>query len=56
VSLDVIVSATNEDLQEGTRYYKAIDDQTSDEYNTCAFVLDTYCKINQVNNKNLKYI
>lgn len=43
------------DTDEG-QYYKVISNQVSTTCLTSSFVLDTYCKINQQNDKSIKYI
>ena len=53
VTLDRAVEATSEDIQDGTRYYKIENDFVSEEYNTCAFIVDLMCKIDQTNNRGL---
>lgn len=60
--LATLVTATEDDFVErnvedkGTVYYKIENDYVSDSINTCAAIIDISCKINQVNNKNLKYV
>lgn len=56
-SLYKMVDAGENDLTEGTFYYKIINDtQTSEDLVTCAFIADLHCKINQTGNKNTKYV
>ena len=43
------------DIEDG-QYYKVISDDISTSQLTSSFILDTYCKINQQNNRNIKYI
>lgn len=55
--LNKFIEADENDLSDGTQYYKIIEETTtSSPYNTASFIVDLYCKINQVNNKTLKYL
>ena len=58
VSMVKLVDANQEDytgIDEG-QYYKLISDEVSTEQLSSSFLLDTYCKINQQNDKTIKYI
>lgn len=56
VSRDTLVEATSTDFVDGARYYKIENDFVSSPVDTCAFIVDIECKINQINDKSLKYI
>lgn len=43
------------DVEDG-QYYKIISESITTEQLSSSFILDTYCKINQQNNRNIKYI
>lgn len=50
IKLDKIVEA------EERGKFEVIDNLVSDKYYTCAFMVDMYCRIQQVNDKSLKYV
>jgi hypothetical protein len=56
--LDRIIEADINDVRDAdtASYYKIVDDFTSPEYTTCAFILDTYCKINKTGINTTEYI
>lgn len=58
VSRDVLIYADNTDytgIDDG-QYYKVISESVSSSQISSSFILDAYCKINQKNDKNIKYI
>ena len=56
INREILVNATSEDFVDGARYYKIENDFVSDSIDTCAFIVDVECKINQTSDKTLKYI
>lgn len=57
-SMIKMVDANSEDytgIDDG-QYYKLISDDVITSQLSCSFLLDTYCKINQQNDKTIKYI
>lgn len=56
VQLDKFVDAGEGDFVDDMQYYKVVDNLTSKEYDTCAFIVDMYCRVNQTNNKKTEYI
>ena len=56
VNREILVDATSDDFVDGARYYQIKNNFVSDAMDTCAFIVDVECKINQANDKSLKYI
>jgi hypothetical protein len=56
INREILVDATSDDFVDGARYYKVENDFVSNNIDTCALIVDIECKINQVNDKSLKYI
>ena len=58
ISLEKIIDPTSEDYNiiEDGKYTKIINTPVSSEVHSSSFILDLYCKINQSNNRNIKYL
>lgn len=58
VTLEKLIDANEYDHTgiDGTQYYKTISEDVSTNILSTSFILDTYCKINQQNDKTINYI
>lgn len=57
ITLDRIIEANDTDIRDAevAQYYRPITNFTSEEYSTCAFIVDMYCKINKTGIKTTQY-